>query len=96
MSKIKEIVKENYGEIVKENNSNGCCGPDCCGPTDETITEFSEDYSNLDGYFQDADYGLGCGIPTSVAGIKEGHTVLDLGSGAGKVITWSALATVMV
>jgi ubiquinone/menaquinone biosynthesis C-methylase UbiE len=83
MSNIKEIVKENYAGIVKENKSNGCCGPTCCGPEDSTLTEFSEDYSNLEGYVQDADFGLGCGIPTSGAGIKEGHTVLDLGSGAG-------------
>ena len=32
---------------------------------------------------KDADLGLGCGIPTESAGIKEGHTVIDLGSGAG-------------
>src|SRR5690606_1956894 len=32
---------------------------------------------------QDADLGLGCGLPTQFAQIKEGDTVLDLGSGAG-------------
>lgn len=83
MSKIKEIVRENYAEIARQEKSNGCCGPDCCGPTDEQLTEFSEDYTKLDGYFEDADYGLGCGLPTSFAGIKPGNTVLDLGSGAG-------------
>lgn len=31
----------------------------------------------------DADLGLGCGIPTEFAQIKEGDTVIDLGSGAG-------------
>lgn len=31
----------------------------------------------------DADLGLGCGIPSEFAQIKEGDTVIDLGSGAG-------------
>ena len=31
----------------------------------------------------DANLGLGCGNPTALANIKEGDTVLDLGSGAG-------------
>jgi SAM-dependent methyltransferase len=43
----------------------------------------SEDYSQLPGYALDADLGLGCGLPTEYAHIKEGDTVLDLGSGAG-------------
>ena len=43
----------------------------------------AEDYSKLEGYVADADLGLGCGIPTEFALIKEGDTVLDLGSGAG-------------
>lgn len=43
----------------------------------------SEDYSGLKGYEEDADLGVGCGLPTQYAGIKEGDTVLDLGSGAG-------------
>jgi arsenite methyltransferase len=47
------------------------------------FTIMSEDYSKLSGYVADADLGLGCGLPTEYAHIKEGDTVLDLGSGAG-------------
>jgi SAM-dependent methyltransferase len=43
----------------------------------------SEDYTQLKGYEADADLGVGCGLPTEYAGIKEGDTVIDLGSGAG-------------
>jgi ubiquinone/menaquinone biosynthesis C-methylase UbiE len=43
----------------------------------------SLDYSKLDGYVENADLQLGCGIPTNYAGIKPGNRVLDLGSGAG-------------
>jgi ubiquinone/menaquinone biosynthesis C-methylase UbiE len=43
----------------------------------------SEDYSRLPGYVAEADYGLGCGLPTETAALQPGDTVLDLGSGAG-------------
>jgi SAM-dependent methyltransferase len=43
----------------------------------------SDEYKGLDGYNPDADLGLGCGLPTEFAKIKEGDTVVDLGSGAG-------------
>jgi len=82
MNEIKEKVKENYSKIVKE-EEDSCCGPGCCGGNKSGSNEFSDDYSQQDGYFPDADYGLGCGIPTSGAEIKEGDIVLDLGSGAG-------------
>ena len=76
---IKEVVKKTYTEAVK--NDSGCCGPSCCSP--EQDVAFNESYSNIEGYEQDADYALGCGIPTEFAKIKTGDTVLDLGSGAG-------------
>jgi ubiquinone/menaquinone biosynthesis C-methylase UbiE len=43
----------------------------------------ADDYSSLEGYNPDADLGLGCGLPTEFAHIKEADTVIDLGSGAG-------------
>jgi ubiquinone/menaquinone biosynthesis C-methylase UbiE len=43
----------------------------------------AEDYSTMQGYVADADLGLGCGLPTEFALMKEGDTVVDLGSGAG-------------
>ena len=82
--KIKEIVKEKYSEIAKQTkseNESSCCGVGGCCGVDYTI--FSEDYSNLKGYNKDADLGLGFGLPTEFALIKEGDTVVDLGSGAG-------------
>ena len=81
---LKNTVKEKYAEIAlqsKEENAVSCCGVDGCSTVDYTI--FSEDYSKLKGYSEDADLSLGCGIPTEFAQIKEGDTILDLGSGAG-------------
>ncbi|MCK4957536.1 MAG: arsenite methyltransferase [Candidatus Cloacimonetes bacterium] len=76
---IKEDVKKNYTEIVKNNTG---CGPSCCDPEQE-VTFLDENYKNIDGYEEVADFGLGCGLPTEIADIKKGNTVLDLGSGAG-------------
>ncbi len=81
-NQIKEIVREKYGEIAKQSkatNSSSCCGATRIS-TDDIM---SENYSGLEGYNPDADLGLGCGIPTDTAQIKNGDTVVDLGSGAG-------------
>lgn len=83
--RLKEIVRTKYNEIAlqsKEQNQSSCCGSTgCCDDMDYTI--MSDDYSGLQGYNKDADLGLGCGLPTEHAEIKEGDTVIDLGSGAG-------------
>ncbi len=82
---LKQIVKEKYSEIAKqskEQNESSCCGATgSCSSVDYTV--FSESYDKQKGYNPDADLGLGCGIPTQFALIKEGDSVLDLGSGAG-------------
>jgi arsenite methyltransferase len=82
---LKEIVKEKYSlvaEQTREENASGCCGSACgCAGIDQTI--MAEDYTTLKGYVADADLGLGCGLPTEYAQIKEGDVVVDLGSGAG-------------
>ncbi|NUN68549.1 MAG: arsenite methyltransferase [Bacteroidetes bacterium] len=83
---LKELVKEKYGEIAlqsKEQNETSCCGSGGCCSTDSTYTIMSEDYTQLSGYVADADLGLGCGLPTEFAQMKQGDTVVDLGSGAG-------------
>ncbi len=76
-TEIKELVKEKYDQIAREG---GSCGTACCG---DVTNIMADSYSSLDGYNPDADLGLGCGLPTEFAQIKEGDTVIDLGSGAG-------------
>ena len=84
-TQIKELVKEKYEQIAgqsKLQNASSCCGATgCCG--DEVYSIMADDYSLLEGYNPDADLGLGCGLPTEFAKIKNGDTVIDLGSGAG-------------
>jgi ubiquinone/menaquinone biosynthesis C-methylase UbiE len=77
---LKKIVKEKYGGIAERStNSCGCCS----GDEEKDYSVLAEDYANLDGYNPDADLQLGCGLPTKYAMIREGDTVVDLGSGAG-------------
>ncbi|MGZ8540918.1 MAG: arsenite methyltransferase [Chitinophagaceae bacterium] len=84
-AEIKKVVREKYAEIAtqsKKQNLSSCGGATgCCG--DDVYNIMADDYSKLDGYNPDADLGLGCGLPTEFAKIKEGNTVIDLGSGAG-------------
>ncbi len=85
LNPLKEIVREKYSQIAlqdRQENANSCCGVNaCCSTVDYEV--FAENYENLKGYVADADLGLGCGLPTEFAQIKEGDTVVDLGSGAG-------------
>ena len=83
-SKLKQIVKEKYGAIADQSERQGgatCCGSSCGCSSDFDV--MTPEYTNVVGYVREADLGLGCGIPTEVADIKSGDTVLDLGSGAG-------------
>jgi len=85
-TEIKKTVRDKYAEIAnqsKEQNLASCCGAtsSCC--SDDVYNIMADDYSKLEGYNPDADLGLGCGLPTEFAKIKDGDTVIDLGSGAG-------------
>lgn len=81
---IKDIVKEKYAAIAQQSRQQNVSS--CCGATHsagEVYNIMSDDYNKIDGYQPDADLGLGCGLPTEFAKLKEGQTVVDLGSGAG-------------
>ena len=81
---LKQVVKDKYSEIAKQDkavNASSCCG--ATTPTNKVYNIMMDDYSETEGYVEDADLGLGCGLPTAFAKIKEGDTVIDLGSGAG-------------
>jgi arsenite methyltransferase len=83
--KIKDAVKEKYGQIaVQSDKESGCgCGCGCSGEQDISWSIMNDEYSKMEGYYKDADLQLGCGLPTEFADIKKGDTVVDLGSGAG-------------
>lgn len=81
---LKNTVKEKYAEIAKQGKAENAAS--CCGATPASNKVYNimmDDYSTTEGYLEDADLGLGCGLPTEFAGIQKGDVVIDLGSGAG-------------
>ena len=81
---LKDIVKERYAKIAEQGkveNASSCCG--ATTPSNKVYNIMMDDYSETEGYAEDADLGLGCGLPTQFAKINKGDTVIDLGSGAG-------------
>lgn len=83
---IRKAVRDGYGQIAK--NSGSCCLPGascCCGVSSVEKISQGIGYSpeEMQAVPEGANLGLGCGNPVALASIKEGETVLDLGSGAG-------------
>lgn len=81
---LKDIVRERYAKIAEQGkveNAASCCG--ATTPSNKVYNIMMDDYSETKGYAEDADLGLGCGLPTEFANINKGDTVIDLGSGAG-------------
>jgi arsenite methyltransferase len=94
---IREIVREKYAAAARDAaaREGGSCG---CGPAGTTDCGDTEIFgaalyeeTDADGAIASAlEASLGCGVPTAVADLHEGETVLDLGSGAGADVLISA------
>jgi ubiquinone/menaquinone biosynthesis C-methylase UbiE len=95
---LREQVRRRYATAAKAVASGevGCCGPEsgCCGAGEATDDSFGPALYALDERTS-APSGallasLGCGNPTALAELREGETVLDLGSGGGLDVILSA------
>ena len=76
---VHENVREHYAAQAAAASS--CCGPSsCCDSSSsklypvDMLTELPEDVTS---------FSLGCGDPITLAALRPGQTVLDLGSGGG-------------
>jgi arsenite methyltransferase len=93
---IRERVRERYAAAAKAVGAPeaGCCGSadDGCGGTpDQGFGHTLYDEASREEAPRAAvDASLGCGVPTAVADLHAGETVLDLGSGAGADVLISA------
>ncbi|HEX8100802.1 MAG TPA: arsenite methyltransferase [Actinomycetota bacterium] len=93
---IREAVRARYAKaassisLTDTTQGCGCSSPSCCDTTEvfgahlygESVEGAAPDRALL--------ASLGCGNPTAVADLREGETVLDLGSGAGLDVLLSA------
>ena len=73
---IHGAVREHYASLARAQGSDSCCASDCCNslyPAD-AVADLPTSVTEL---------SLGCGDPVSLADIRPGDTVLDLGSGGG-------------
>jgi arsenite methyltransferase len=84
-TELREQVRQRYAEAAK---GGGCCNESCCSE------DFGESLYTAEqlGEVPDAAAlaSLGCGNPIAVAELREGETVLDLGSGGGVDVILSA------
>jgi arsenite methyltransferase len=92
---VRKVVREEYARVAQS----GCCGElsesekskkskkseGCCQQIslDEMSKKIGYTLEELKEIPHDSNLGLGCGNPIALASIKQGETVLDLGSGAG-------------
>ena len=100
LTDIRESVRERYAaaanaamEAQDATSEGGCCGSEgvSCSPADATGVFGLALYEDTEGAPDGAvSASLGCGVPTAVADLHEGETVLDLGSGAGADVLISA------
>jgi arsenite methyltransferase len=72
--KLRKIVRKGYGKAIKRAS--------CCGST-EKAQEIGYNIDELESVPKGATVSFGCGNPVAMASLKEGETVIDLGSGGG-------------
>jgi len=87
---IRERVRERYAVAAK---GGGCCAPDLSNTDKQGNEVFGGTLYEAEGDGAPTaavEASLGCGVPTAVADLHEGETVLDLGSGAGADVLISA------
>lgn len=82
---IRQTVRSRYKQIVlQRSNTGSCCSAtsNCVSP-DEISSKLGYTSDELSAVPEGANLGLGCGNPQAIAELKQGETVLDLGSGGG-------------
>src|SRR5687767_9603162 len=91
MSSLKSVIQEKYGAAARQANSSAatsCCGGSCgAGPITSNL--YSDD-ERRELPREAVTASLGCGNPTALIDLREGETVLDLGSGGGIDVLLSA------
>ena len=96
---IRDQVREKYAAAARAAAAGAAAPASCCGPTEVPLSDASGTQVFGDALYDAEEAAaaqhavgasLGCGVPTAVADLHEGETVLDLGSGAGADVLISA------
>ena len=95
---LREEVRRRYAEsaraVTHGSGNCGCGSGSCCSDDGADAARFGEALYDAEqrGHLPEAAAlaSLGCGNPTAVADLREGETVLDLGSGGGIDVILSA------
>jgi arsenite methyltransferase len=91
---IRELVRDRYAAAARAVEAGGAKAA-CCGELRTTDASGAEVFGAALYHSDEAPEAalgasLGCGVPTAVADLHEGESVLDLGSGAGADVLISA------
>ena len=93
---LRAKISERYGQIARDvmqqDAEASCCATNCCAaPADDPVTgDLYSDAETAGVPDAAAAASLGCGNPTALAELREGESVLDLGSGGGIDVLLSA------
>jgi len=93
-NEIRDAVRESYSKVAENASSyngcgcsseedTGCCSPEMSVSFYKASSKIGYSDKELTGVPEGSNLGLGCGNPQTIAALKKGETVLDLGSGAG-------------
>jgi len=77
----KTLVRDWYGSVAT--GRAGCCGP---ATPQEASCSMGYSEAELASLPEGADLGLGCGNPQAFAAMRPGEVVVDLGSGADRLL----------
>ncbi|RXE57346.1 arsenite S-adenosylmethyltransferase [Methanoculleus taiwanensis] len=83
---VRRQVRSRYGQVARQEASGCGCGSGCCGSgrsVESVSLGLGYSAEEIGGVPEGANLGLGCGNPVALASLREGETVLDLGSGGG-------------
>jgi arsenite methyltransferase len=88
---LREEVRSRYADSARAVSAGSCGSGSCCGVDEAKFGEALYDAEQRGSLPEAATLAsLGCGNPTAVADLREGETVLDLGSGGGIDVILSA------
>ncbi len=83
---IRQSVRDHYADLARKSaqESSSCCGPNSSASASSCACQTNYPDPLANAVPSDiANFSLGCGDPITIASLRAGETVVDLGSGGG-------------